>query len=456
MFTESPLSIINDAVGDLGKIIPGDHDAASIRNRRILDAVQTVANVLVTTGVRYSVRVAPDNDPNIASTDLVGAKIVVTSSPLRDPNLSAAEAATIMTAFIVHEIAHANHTPPLRAAQNERWPGKKLPKKIGNIYDDGNIEQKACRRFPGIPLDIFDVALEWVGKADLEAAGPQAWPATGTVAERVNFLSAATRYRKVSTLQWATDPLTTENRRFFGALYESITPDTTTDMMISIIEQAMDRIRDGAAKDEPQPEGPGPNTTVCPPIIDLPPTPPPVEDDMDEEPPNTEGGEEPTDEEPPKGEGKGEGKGDEPGEDTDEEPKGSTEGGDDPTEDEPPKGDSPGGDDDGEDPKGDDGTDGGDDPVDGPANDGTEGEHKDENPDPKGGQVLGGHGSDSTDEYDSDVDLGFDPEGVKQDMDDLIERVDPWGQNVQRGIDIERSSLRLSDKEFGHMKVVIQ
>jgi hypothetical protein len=470
----APLTIFTKSLGD--RKMTGDKDGDAILAKDVLDAVQTVVNVLSDgSGGRYVARFCADPG---AATDLRSKQIIISSDPIRDQALTAAEAATVLTGLVCHEVGHTILTPALAAAIEDRWGEAKFPRRVGNIFDDRRLEAWLEDRYFGL-RGVFDPTLDYMWQRTGEGKAPAVIDWADFVGQpvggRLNFVTAATRYRRYNT--FAPDAATQDELRFWETLFDSVNATTTADQMIGVIDAAMARLRVNAPKEQPTP--PPPPGPVCQPPVEHPTQPPQPTDDTDDEPPTTEGGKQPGPKDPegePKDGEDGEPNG--PGDDTegedgeptdgDGDPEGSDGDGEDGDEDGGTEGD---GDSDGDD--ADDTTDGGEDGDDGegnpggdegPITDGDEDTEADPDTDNTGDAEhrpesakdgKGGHGNQTSvvnDDEPTDPDDGFDEADVNEDVDDLNGNTYK-DRALQDLIEVERTTVRVTAGEFGKMAV---
>ena len=128
---------------------------------RVVAAVQVVVDALTPPdGGRYIVGF---KDIATAGTSLADHRIVVSSKPLRDPDLSLVEKAVVIATFAAHEIGHTYVTRPRRypvdvvKAHNDHSGFHS----VANIADDIILEPFMVDRYP-ILQDAFDFTGAWV------------------------------------------------------------------------------------------------------------------------------------------------------------------------------------------------------------------------------------------------------------------------------------------------------
>jgi hypothetical protein len=259
---------IFDGMGRENVSWPSDAEQQGLLAIEVLDAVQTIADVLVD-DKEYRVRFAPDGT---AHTDFEGRQIVVTAKPLTQGGRPFADIVDIITGFAVHEIGHARADDDLSRRVYEEWPGKVTPGRLANILQDVRLEQAIVDRFPGL-AGVFDPAFEWVVGQDPAAyAKVMTWP--DGIAERLNFVGCVVRYRPWT--DFANDPIT-QDEVLWWEDWGAVTGSATDDELFQLVRDGIARLREGATiapklPPGPEPEGPGPDDTTCPPPVDLPPT----------------------------------------------------------------------------------------------------------------------------------------------------------------------------------------
>ncbi len=439
---------------------PTDPEEQAMLAVRMLDAVQTIADVLMDEGMRYRVGFA---DLDTAYSDHTHRQIVISAKPMTEGGRPFDEIAAIMTGFAVHEIGHTkNRELAFSKAVRDEWPGKVTPHRLANILGDVRLEAAIVARFAGL-RDVFVPTMVWVA----DKVSPKHEIAYGkTLHDRLNFVGQAVRYADVTT--FATDPETQSQLRWWQD-WGAVDDGTDNDAMLQRVRDGLARIREGAEHEPPPVEPPGPDGGCKFPTGN----PPDGNPDGDEEPPteggdepggSTEGGDEPDDD----GDGDdtegGDGDGDDS--DDDEEPtEGGNSGGDgDDDEDEPTEGGDSDGDpdDDGEGNPGD--TEGDDDePTDGPGGQFAEGKTLDriEGGDAPQGDGAGGSGQAVSNAPDADPDEGLDTDKLNKTQDDLTEGEPDWNERaeknkLQRAVNEERSSSRLNGGAYGTMRVKVQ
>jgi hypothetical protein len=407
-----------------------DADNTGIVAVQVLDAIQTVVNVLTDNDGQGGWTVGFDPTMN-AYTERTGGKrnIVVSVKPLLDakPGTPLVNITKVMTGFAVHEVGHTKLN--FFEAIVKRWPGKQLPIVLGNIIEDVVLEQRTVLRYDGFADhgegNIFRPTLEWVAEQTCPKT-PLKW--SGSTGHKVNVTGQMVRYRDFVT--FAGDEATQNALDFVETWMVGITPDLTPSGCVALIEALLDYIHaEPETPETPEPEPPidfpkGPTTG---------PTIPNEDDDETEPEPPTEGGDD--------GEGNPEG-GDGDGDDDDTEP--GTEGDGDA---EPDDDGQPGGDDDGEG-KGD---------GPGRSGDGNDADHEARTESDKGTNDGPGKGGSGQSVSESDPDNGFDPADLDPSFDEVAKPEHTYEQtNVARAESDERVTTRLDAGIHGKMRVIFR
>lgn len=440
----APLSVFTNTFGvDTTPAAKRSGDERTLILVGILDAAQTVADVLVDNdGNRAKVIF---DDKSVAYTLFTpdGRRtIAINPGPVLDPNLSPAQSATVMTAFIVHEIGHTHKSgESLRLAFEARFGQSPVHKKVNGIFDDRRVDVFMQSRYPGLD-GVIEPGLEWVASRSPEPR-VLVWDECRDINRRLEFLSAATRYSSPSVMAASSttfggDSVTEEKRAAFHAIWLPIHGESTHDEVLDATEATIAILLDGLQS--------GKDDEVEPPV--MPPTPTPPGPEGPEGPDggcgignpgtDTEGGDE---------------SGDEPGED-------ATEGGEGKGGDGTDGGDTEGGDEPGEGK--------GDGPSDGPGTGTTDGGEVE-----RGGKV----GDENTDVVEDDGGVGKPGGGVgfgtvDDTLPDPLATANEEVTDGDDGLDLpvtdserfeagrinrevaeERATLRVDAKEFGRMKV---
>lgn len=417
--------------------VAGDDDALGIIAVQLLDAVQTIVDVLTDndTGKGYDVTFTPTMD---AYTDRSAKRrIVISVKPLLDakPGTPLAVVAAIMAGFAIHEIGHTKLD--FYTAVKARWPGKSLPMTLANIIEDVVLEARTTGHYNGFADhgdgNIFHPTLVWVAKETCPTT-PLEW--AGSTGHKVNVTGQIVRYRPFTT--YATDEATAKAVAWVEAWAWRMTADLTPSGCVEMIEDWLDYV---AA-----------NPDAEPPVVEEPPLPDwpggdfPSGSSLPNEDPDdgpTEGGEN-------DGEDDGEGN-----------PGGNTEGGD-TEDDETPDGgngtEGEDGDDEGgsTDDDGDGDTEGGESGSrDGDGNDADHGNRTESDKGTNDGDGAGGSGqsvSEASDPLD-DEDLSE----VGHSWDELSRPNNTWEQNhVAEAEGNERVTTRIDAGAFGKMRVIFK
>lgn len=429
-----------------------DNENRGLVARQMLDCIQTVVDVIGEDGPGFAVRFS---ETMSAYTDQQKRQIVISGMPLvlAKPGTKLTEVAAVLTGLAVHEVGHTRQVGIIDAVR-DAYPGKLIPKTLGNIIEDVVLEARTIEHYAGF-RDIFVPTLGWVA----EQTCPKdtlVWG--GSTGHKVNLVGQIVRYRPFVT--FGDDAVTVAELRWWDEWSARITASLTPKGGLAMVREALAHL---AAQREETPEPP------VPPVIE-PPEPPVIE-----EPPEggckfpIPGGDE------PKGKGKGEGEGQSlPDEEDD----------DDDTE-----GDEPGGDGDGDDSDEEGGSEGsGDSDEDGDGEGGTEGEDGEDdgdgegNPDPDGdertgtegdkrgdpsaeqneleqgsndGEGSGGTGQGWAEAGDDDPDAGLEPGEIDKSFDDVAHTENRYQDSVlQNAADEEARTTRVNAGKYGEMRVV--
>jgi len=232
-----------------------DADNTGLVAVQMLDAVQTVVDVLTDNDGGSGWKVGFDPTVNAYTDRSARRQIVVSVKPLLDakPGDSLADVAAIMTGFAVHEVGHTKLD--FFTAVNKRWPGKSLPKVITNIIEDVVLELRTVERFPGFADhgdgNVFRPTLEWVAKQTCPTY-PLKWK--GSTGHKVNVVGQILRYKEFVT--FSDDKATAEAVEWVERWAEAITPALGPSGCVSLVSDLLDYMKatlaDEAA-DEPEP-----------------------------------------------------------------------------------------------------------------------------------------------------------------------------------------------------------
>ena len=419
------LDVFSQKLGD--ELMPRlDADNTGLVAVQMLDAIQTVVNVLTDNDGGKGWTVTFDPGINAYTDRSAKRHIVVSGKPLLDarPGERLDKVAAIMTGFAVHEVGHTKLD--FYSAIVKRWPGKKLPLTLGNIIEDVVLEMRTVERFPGFADNgegnVFYPTLEWVAKKTCPTT-PLEWK--GSTGHRVNIVGQIVRYRDF--VSFTNDEKTQDALNFVEQWMTGITASLTASGCVTLIAELLDYLK--ATEDE-EPEVPTPPDTGC------------------EFPTGESRQEIPDEDEPKPGEGEGKG-GDGEAEDGDDE--GGTEGGDDESED----GEGEGGD--GDDGEAEDGEGEGED-GEGRDGDGNDADHEGRIDAPTGandGKGKGGSGQGVADtDEDADVDDGFDEADLDESFDDLAKGDTGQQRRLNEAEQTERVTTRMDAGAFGKMRVI--
>ena len=234
------LDIFTHKVGEGHLVWPTDPERQAELAVSMLDAVQTIVDVLVDEGVTYSVGFA---DLGSAYTDYKRKRIVISAKPMMEGGRTFDEVAAILTGFAVHEIGHTKLSA--KAELVAEWPTKVTPHRLANILEDVRLEDWTIRRFRGL-TDVFVPTLDWVAKATC----PTHELTYGkTVHDRLNFAGQAIRYEPFVT--FGQDAETQSQLRWWRE-WGAVTADTTNAQLIELVREGIAHIKAGAEY-EPEP-----------------------------------------------------------------------------------------------------------------------------------------------------------------------------------------------------------
>lgn len=244
-------------------------DPETARIGLITTAVQTVVDALTPAdGGRYIVGF---QDISTAATSLLDRRVIVSSRPLRDVDLTMVEQAVVIVTFTAHEIGHTVITAPRKALIPAHNPHSGYHA-VANLADDIILEPYMADRYP-ILRDAFEFTGLWVLRTtSTNLPRVERLTKSMTTAQRFNMLLAATRY-DTDLIEWAPNAAKERawgldwKRRLIAARL------TDHDTFLALCDEAWDRIR-STAEDEDEP-----------PVIEEPPVGPvgPPEDDDDDE-----------------------------------------------------------------------------------------------------------------------------------------------------------------------------
>jgi len=229
-----------------------DADNTGLVAVQMLDAVQTVVDVLTDNDGGSGWKVGFDPTVNAYTDRSARRQIVVSVKPLLDakPGDSLADVAAIMTGFAVHEVGHTKLD--FFTAVNKRWPGKSLPKVITNIIEDVVLELRTVERFPGFADhgegNVFRPTLEWVAKLTCPTY-PLKWE--GTTGHKVNVVGQILRYKEFVT--FSDDARTAEAVEWVERWAQGITPALGPSGAVQLVSDLLDYMKASMA-DEAVPE----------------------------------------------------------------------------------------------------------------------------------------------------------------------------------------------------------
>jgi hypothetical protein len=431
------LDVYDIVLGPDAKMPTLDADNLGIVAVQMLDAVQTIVDVLTDNDGGNGWKVTFDPGMN-AYTDRSEARhIVVSGKPLLDavPGSPMTKVAAIMTGFAVHEVGHTKLN--FYDAVRDRWPGKQLPLTLTNIIEDVVLEARTVERYDGFADhgngNIFAPTLEYV--ADLTCPKyPLKWD--GSSGHKVNVTGQIVRYRDY--VSFDSDPNTQRALDFVETWAKGMTADLTPKGAVALVEQWLDFVQTTLPEtpEEPPvdlPKGEFP-TTDGPTI--------PNEDDDESEGPKGKGKSEPKDDDGEAEDGDDEGGTEGEGDSEDDESEdGGTEGGED-GDDEDGGTDGPGGDGEGRDGDGND------------ADTMNRGEATKGTNDSLG---AGGSGQSVAEAGDEDPDADFDPADLDKSFDDIAKPDNSFQQtHLDKVEKEERVTTRVDAGQFGKMRVIFR
>ena len=201
-----------------------DADNTGLVAVQLLDAVQTVVDVLTDNDGGKGWTVGFDPTANAYTDRSAARRIVVSVKPLLDakPGEPLSKVAAIMTGFAVHEVGHTKLN--FFDAISARWPGAMLPKTLGNIIEDVVLELRTVERYPGFADhgegNVFRPTLEWIAKLTCPTT-PLEW--AGSTGHKVNVVGQMLRYREFVT--FSNDPVTQAALSFVETWMTGITSD---------------------------------------------------------------------------------------------------------------------------------------------------------------------------------------------------------------------------------------
>lgn len=216
----------------------------AVRAQSALKLVQGLVDTFAIGDKRYHVTF--DESVSTAGTSYLTREIVISHKPLFDPNLTAEEAETILTAMATHEASHVRYGRAHAQAVSKEWPDDKLAQRVGNLLDDVRIERRYVSDYPGFG-GIFAPAIRYVAESGLRETGEQRYdpsrmtPDTMAVAA-VRYADFADWTGREDELRWWTD---------WAARW------TRTDRLAAHVEgvrEALARIRQPQPQPDPKPQ----------------------------------------------------------------------------------------------------------------------------------------------------------------------------------------------------------
>ncbi len=177
-----------------------------------------------------------DDAINTAGTDMDRARVRVTIAPLLDPNLTAIEAARIMTGLGVHEISHPRYGGATHRAVRAVFPRSPLAWRISGILDDVRIERRFVGEYPGFS-GIFDPVLDYVGQNLVRRNNGRLL--VPSLDDLGNFCSGALRYEKF--LDWS-DPEHAAERDWWQAWARRASREDSPKRHVEFVRDALRHI----------------------------------------------------------------------------------------------------------------------------------------------------------------------------------------------------------------------
>lgn len=250
----------------------GDEQVGLVADRvttiaRVVHAAQTVADALTPAdGGRYIVGFA---DVATAGTDLAGRRIIVSSKPIYDENLSLIEKAVVVATFVAHEIGHTEISR--FKAEQVRLHGERKGKgyhSVSNLADDIILEPWMIDRYP-ILADAFAFTGLWVLRSTAKELPKREHGNWESPAQRFNTILSATRYGDVEEIVWATQ--TARDERDWGRAWSDrlvAAPIRDVPGFIVLCDELWERINERPeAEPEPEPEPGEDEAEDEPPVI---------------------------------------------------------------------------------------------------------------------------------------------------------------------------------------------
>ena len=240
------LDIFTKELGDTDVVWPTDTEGQAVLGIKVLDAVQTIVDVLSDQSVRYKASFAA---ADTAYTDHSTKTITITAKPMIEGGRPLDEIAAILTGFAVHEVGHTKERErEFSMAVRAEWPGKVTPHRLANILSDVRLEATVIARFAGLH-DVFVPTMEWVA----DSTCPSGRISYGkTLHDRLNFVGQAVRYSQF--VDFAQDPETQSQLRWWQE-WGDVSADTDNETMLRLVREAIDHVREGAEY-EPTPPPP--------------------------------------------------------------------------------------------------------------------------------------------------------------------------------------------------------
>jgi Mg-chelatase subunit ChlD len=114
-----------------------------------------------------SYEVVFDSGTSTAGTDMKRRRVFITTAPVIDTTITAAETGRVLTGLAVHEICHPRYGDATSRAVQEVWPNAVTPPKVSNLLDDIRIERRFVEEYPGYS-GVFAPTLKYIADAQVK------------------------------------------------------------------------------------------------------------------------------------------------------------------------------------------------------------------------------------------------------------------------------------------------
>lgn len=246
------LDVFDIKLGPDAKMPRLDADNTGLVAVQLLDAVQTVVDVLTDNDGGKGWTVSFDPTVNAYTDRSAKRRIVVSVKPMLDakPGDSLTKVAAIMTGFAVHEVGHTKLD--FYTAIAKRWPGAQLPKVLGNIIEDVVLEMRTVERYTGFADhgegNIFRPTLEWVAELTCPKT-PLKW--AGSTGYKTNVVGQILRYKEFVT--FGDDKATQDAIEWVERWAEDITPALGPSGCVALIERLLAYMKASVEAETPEP-----------------------------------------------------------------------------------------------------------------------------------------------------------------------------------------------------------